>query len=375
VSSREAVSAPTVAVSRPFPESLTSGLKLKYLPALDGLRAIAAFLVVFYHAGSELIPGGLGVLAFFVLSGFLITWLLLEEHERYGAVSLKLFYTRRTLRIFPAFYAYWFLVVGLMVWSRNIHWPQAIASFFYVNNYYQALFGDPNTGLSHTWSLGIEEQFYLFWPAFFIVLQRVSREKGLRILLRCIAVVWIYRWILHFVVRVNQGYIYEAFDARMDHLLCGCALAFALRTGSFSRLWNRLGSSVLFSLATVGALIVSVALAHRFGAGYRNAVGFVVDPVLVALLIPQLIMLRATPVWAWLNWPAIRYLGRISYSVYLYQQITPSVASHVFDEGSLAFIALNAMLVIVAATCSYYFVERPFLKWKDRFARVQHVPA
>jgi peptidoglycan/LPS O-acetylase OafA/YrhL len=364
-----------MAKQRPFPGSLSSALQLKQLPALDGLRAIAAFLVVFYHSASPLIPGGLGVLAFFVLSGFLITWLLLEEHDRYGAVSLRLFYARRTLRIFPAFYAYWFLLAAYTAWRGVIHWPQAISSFFYVNNYYQAIFGDPNTAFSHTWSLGIEEQFYLFWPALFIALQRTSRENALRVLLRSIVVVWVYRWILQFVVQVNQGYIYEAFDARVDHLLCGCALAFALRTGAFSRLWNRLGSTVWFSLATLGALIVSVALANRYGADYRNAIGFVVDPVLIALLIPQLMMQRASPAWSWLSWSWVRYLGRISYSVYLYQQITPSFAGRVFAEGSAAFVVLNAALVVAAATGSYYVVERPFLRLKNRFARIQHAPA
>src|SRR5688500_5551724 len=86
-----------------LPENLREGLRMRQLPALDAIRAVAAFLVVFYHFWSPQIPGGLGVLAFFVLSGFLITWLLLIESEKFGGISLRLFYLRRSLRIFPAF--------------------------------------------------------------------------------------------------------------------------------------------------------------------------------------------------------------------------------------------------------------------------------
>src|SRR5437868_5628877 len=89
-----------------LPAPLSRGLSRRQIPALDGLRAIAAYLVVFFHFGLPWVPGGLGVLAFFVLSGFLITWLLLAEAEQYGEVSLRLFWTRRALRIFPAFYVF-----------------------------------------------------------------------------------------------------------------------------------------------------------------------------------------------------------------------------------------------------------------------------
>jgi hypothetical protein len=102
-----------------LPASLAQGLDRSHLPSLDGLRAIAAFLVVLYHCFLPALPGGMGVLAFFVLSGFLITWLLLKEEERYGKVSLKLFYVRRSLRIFPAFYAYWLLLMGAHVIDRK----------------------------------------------------------------------------------------------------------------------------------------------------------------------------------------------------------------------------------------------------------------
>ena len=170
--------------SQALPSHLAEGLKRSQLPALDGIRAIAAFLVVISHAGYAWVPAGLGVLAFFVLSGFLITWLLLKEDAKYGEVSLRLFYARRALRIFPAFYVYWALVVGSrLLLDRPLIWTQAIASFFYVTNYYQAINGDPNTSLSHTWSLGIEEQFYFLWPLTFLLLRKtpvdfLSREEA-----------------------------------------------------------------------------------------------------------------------------------------------------------------------------------------------------
>src|SRR5262252_264954 len=116
-----------------FASDLKSKLSLSHIPALDGIRAIAVFLVIFYHFGFLWVPGGLGVVIFFVLSGFLITWLLLKENEKYGDVSLKGFYQRRILRIFPAFYVYWTaLVLLLLLKGKTVLWPHAISAFFYV---------------------------------------------------------------------------------------------------------------------------------------------------------------------------------------------------------------------------------------------------
>ncbi len=224
--------------------SLGANLAKSHLPSLDGLRATAVFLVVFYHADIAWASGGLGVLAFFVLSGFLITWLLLKEEERSGTISLKSFYARRSLRIFPAFYAYWLLVTAalLLVQKRYVV-AQAISSLFYVTNYYQALHGDPNTDFSHTWSLAVEEQFYLLWPVFFLLLK--NARNRLKFLIGAVVGISLYREILVFLVHRDQGYIYEAFDTRADHLLIGCLLAVALRGGKWTNLWRWLCSSLV----------------------------------------------------------------------------------------------------------------------------------
>jgi peptidoglycan/LPS O-acetylase OafA/YrhL len=348
-----------------LPSALASALASKHLPAVDGLRAIAAFLVVFYHYGFLWCPAGMGVLAFFVLSGFLITWLLLKEEERFGRISLKLFYIRRGLRIFPAFYAFWFLWVGaLLFFHKRFVAPQAIASFFYVNNYYQGIFGDPNTGLSHTWSLGIEEQFYVLWPLTFMLLKSVRvRVRFLSVAILC---VWLYREILVFGLNWNQGYIYEAFDTRADHLLIGCLLAVVLRNGMLAGLWRRVCSGPWLIWATIGALVVSATLANTMIGRYRDTIGFVVDPVLVAVLIVQSMSTGVRGFGALVNWRWVRYLGTISYSVYLYQQIVIGPVRKLAPS----WLSLPAVVlaVIAAASASYWIVERPFLRLKKRYA-------
>jgi peptidoglycan/LPS O-acetylase OafA/YrhL len=346
--------------------ALDANLTKSHLPSLDGLRAIAAFLVVFYHAGLDWSPGGLGVLTFFVLSGFLITWLLLKEEEQSGTISLKSFYARRSLRIFPAFYAYWLLVsAALLLTHKRFVVAQAISSLFYVNNYYQALHGDPNTDFSHTWSLGIEEQFYLLWPLFFMLLK--NARNRLRFLIATIVAIVLYREALVFLVHRDQGYIYEAFDTRADHLLIGCLLAVTLRAGMWRNLWRQLCSSWWLAALTLGMLALSTALAFQFGSTYRDAVGFVVDPVLVAVLIVQSIAHPAAGFGIVLNWGWMRYLGTISYSVYLYQQVVIGPVEKRLARWPSVSLLVTIIAVILAASASYWIVERPFLRLKKRF--------
>lgn len=334
------------------------------------MRAVAALMVVFYHFGFAYISGGLGVLMFFVLSGFLITWLLLKEDERFSSVSLTNFYSRRALRIFPAFYCYWLAYIVLVTLRhRHILWSQAWSSFFYVNNYFQALHGDPNTGLSHTWSLGIEEQFYLLWAPGFLLLIR-NRKRMAWALASLIAAIWLYRELLISVFGTWQGYIYEAFDTRADHLLIGCLLAVLLRCEFASKFWKVMCSNVLVSLPVLLLLASSAAGEYFYGALYRDAVAFVIDPILVAILIAQVIAFRESIVWGWMNLTWVRYLGRISYSIYLYQQIVIGPVIKILAAYSmLVQLAAAITVVILIASASYYVIERPFLRMKERFNR------
>ncbi len=350
-----------------LPASLAHGLDGSHLPSLDGLRAIAAFLVVFYHCFLPAFPGGLGVLAFFVLSGFLITWLLLKEEERLGKVSLKLFYARRSLRIFPAFYAYWLLLMGAhIIAGKHIAVGQAISSFLYVGNYYQAIFGDPKTGLSHTWSLGVEEQFYLLWPITFLWLKENQRRT--RFLLWSIAGVWLYRELLILVVHAHQQYVYQAFEARADHLMIGCLLAVTLREGLWTRLWRLLVAIPSLVWLTLGLLVCSAVCSDRYGALYRDAVGFIVDPILIAVLIVQVIAHSSVGFAAVLNWRWVRYLGTISYSIYLYHGHAILVADKMTGKlPRVVSIFVGILSVIAVASASYWFLEEPLLRLRARF--------
>lgn len=159
--------------------------------------------------------------------------------------------------------------------------------------------------------------------------------------------------------------------------MIGCLLAVALRARFAPGLWERVCGNACFSAITAALIVGSDLVEFYYGTSYRDTVGGIVNPVLVAILIAQLIAFRATLLWRWLNWGWVRYLGRISYSVYLYQQLVMQPASKLVGRfGILAELAASVASVALFASASYYIVERPFLKLKNRFqakARVRTV--
>ncbi len=175
-------------ITTPAPRVARPVSAVPYLPGLDGMRALAVVAVMVYHANSAWLPGGfLGVEVFFVISGYLITLLLIGEHERTGTVSLRDFYVRRARRLLPALFT---LLIGITVytavWRRDALGQlrgDVIAALAYVSNWYQIWVGQGYTAtgdfapLRHLWSLAVEEQFYLIWPVVMILLLRVGRRR------------------------------------------------------------------------------------------------------------------------------------------------------------------------------------------------------
>ena len=189
-----------------------------------------------------------------------------------------------------------------------------------------------------------------------------------RFLAGAILVIWIYREVLVFVFRVHQGYIYEAFDTRADHLLIGCLLAVALRAKLVPRFWSWTTGRPWAAAVTAGLLAVSNLGEAAYGHQYRDSVSFIVNPVLTAIWIPQLIALRHSALWSWMGWTWMRFLGRISYSVYLYQQLLIDIPKKLLPHYAVIWqLGATVALIVAVASVSHYFVERPFLRLKERF--------
>jgi peptidoglycan/LPS O-acetylase OafA/YrhL len=334
------------------------------------VRAVAVSVVIAYHCGLA-IPGDMGVSAFFVLSGFLITWLLLREMESRGEISLRTFYARRSLRIFPAYYL--FVIVSLAIDTVRHHpWPvdRGVAAFAYLMNYYNAVHGHPTTSVENAWSLAVEEQFYLVWPVVFIALSRLGGRRALRAgLVIAIAAVVAWRSYLVWGRGVGSAYVYNAFDTRFDNLAVGCLLAVTIER------WGEAASRTVarwpwLAIGTVACLAASrLMLSSRFHYG----IGLTVYAVLFAVLLVQLMAAHASPLWAWLDAPAVRYVGTISYPMYLWHgwASVPVLRLH---APAPVYFALTWMTTVGLASASYYGVERRFLRRRPA-APVETVPA
>ena len=339
----------------------------EYVPVLDGLRAVSITLVLVGHLLTMyplstramevgFVLGRTGVSIFFVISGYLITGLLLREEESRGEISLRRFYARRALRIFPAAFTFLaaLLLLQLTGWIR-IRPHDFIASVLYVRNLTGA---GHETG--HLWSLSLEEQFYLLWPLSFLLLRpgrRIAAVSG------AIAAVCLWRSYLVLSDKINPWVLQIRTDVRADTILIGCALALVARryphvklnSGVWARGWTP---------AVAGFSLLSVALLAA-PEWMRLAT---IQSTLVALLIGFVMLWflhnPGAPASACLKAPAALIIGRLSYSLYLWQQLFLGP-----EEGTLRFVRwfpLNIVLTFVFACASYLLVERPALRFKAR---------
>lgn len=335
--------------------------------SLDGIRAVAVTLVIYYHLDiSPFFDGPSGVLIFFTLSGFLITWLLLKEYDRTGEISFQGFYKRRSLRIFPAFYCFWiFVIVTDTLRGKTIQWAQAWSSFFYVSNYHHAIWRPQPDYIMHTWSLGVEEQFYLLWPAVFLFWIKRGPRKLMYFLCTVIVSIWIYRPV-HWLLLHNKNYLSYAFDARADALLVGCLLAVLLARRTS---WQHLKPIFAMSPTTMAlAFAALVWCNHALGNSFRFTIGLTLQAIVSAGWIGQLIYNSDTSyIGRALNTRVAKYVGTISYPLYLYGSVGATTSKYFHFLGfKLMFAALGAVAI---ASVSYWCIERPFLRLKNRPVR------
>jgi len=344
------------------------GKRRGYMPGLDGLRAVAVLAVVISHTWAQALPGGwVGVDVFFVLSGFLITSILLSEHDRTGRISFRSFYVCRALRLLPALAVTLVLGVLIAYWlypgSASDTLTEAFAAVFYVANWLVALGGVHSGLLIHTWTLSIEEQFYWTWPvALYFLLMVGSRRVALAATLLVLGVV-----VAHRLMGVSS-FSFRT-DTRADSLLMGCAVALAASAGLIDLLSTKIirGAAVL-AFVTLGLVLAGIQPMSMSGVGY-TVVGVAAATVVVSVALrPVRLAARA------LSWHPLTWIGQRSYGVYLYHPLCLALLAPRLGTDGPAALAATLIFSTCAAAVSYHYVETPFLRLKER-AKNRHETA
>jgi peptidoglycan/LPS O-acetylase OafA/YrhL len=352
--------------------SLWQSSRLGYRPALDGVRAFAVGAVLAVHGG--LLNGGFfGVDIFFVLSGFLITSLLIEEWVRTDTLSLRAFYARRARRLLPALFltiaAVGVLYVAFPDLNRGIGFGwAALAAAFYVGNWAEAFHSHGSLGdlglLTHTWSLAIEEQFYIVWPLLLIVLLR--RRFQPRMLTLGLGGLAVASGVLCFLTweRVLGGSAFFQSHTRAIDLLVGCALGTAWASRGGTHQVHRFANSQLVALAAIAGLAVLVAtLSPDDPLVY--SVGFPIVALCSAVVIAHVVANRGSMVTSSLSMGLIVWVGVRSYGIYLYHLPVFEVLTPSRLHLRLAIVLpIRVLVTLIVAAASYRFVESRFLRRK-----------
>ena len=371
--------------------SLTSHLppplfRLGHCPALDGLRGCAILAVMLTHTLPAALPGAaFGVDVFFVLSGFLITALLLQEWQTTGSVSLRRFYLRRALRLLPVLYVF---LLASWLYARLFCTPfdaqltrnGAVAVLLYFFNWKMALRPGPYTLLVHTWSLSVEEQFYLLWPIVLVCLLRLRiRPRWVLGLVQAAVVASIAERFLLTRLPVSTWIrIYYGTDTRVDALLIGCLVGLLASWGLLPRKgWP------LNALRTAALLAVPILLLHaRVSPGfvYFHRGGLTVVALSTAAIVAAL--LQSPPrLLAWiLERPLLAWVGRVSYGLYLWHglviwHLLPRLQAYLVGRGVLRAhsdivqVVVGFPAALAVAALSFALIERPFLSLKARIGQ------
>lgn len=350
-----------------------------YIPTLDGWRAIAVLAVLYFHCLQSGLPRGsywariasrghVGVDVFFAISGFLICGRLLQELRESGTISLKNFYLRRCFRIFPAVWAYLAVLAALTAlgWISAKGWEFG-STLFFVRNYFPlyhqgTIFG---TYTAQFWSLAVEEHFYLLWPVTMLLLGPSLKRIGWAALFAALAVfVWrsfdnVYGWLTPFGVDVHSKT-----DTRLDALFWGCLVAIVYPYIHAQLKESSIGRNLWIPVCLAVAAMVLL----------KNIPG---GSLIKSILFPAMILCTVispkSPLGRFLEWQPLRWIGRLSYSIYIWQQLTefPSAVPH-SPIRVLQHFPYNIAVVFLLASASYYLVERPLTRFGRRLTSRPH---
>ena len=386
--------------------------KSRYIPALDGLRTLAVVAVVLYHLNLTWAQGGLlGVTIFFVLSGYLITRLLINEIAKTGRIDLKSFWIRRIRRLFPAVVTVVVVTCALCTVFNHVMLtkmrPDILPSLLFFNNWWQIMqdvsyfnaLGDPSP-LTHFWSLAIEEQFYLIWPPLLLAMVSVhmSKPNTRRVVLGLAAVSAVAMMVLYNPA-TDPSRVYYGTDTRVFSLLLGAWMAFipdrdlaparlvrhlgldrlagagkhdksksdtaeaaTTKPSELARFWSSPASIDLMGVVGLVGLAAMVALTNGYTAfQYRG--GTLLCSILTLMVIAACVQPQGMVARALAAEPLV-WIGKRSYSIYLWHYpllLLMNPVANINDTPWWQYI-LQVLLVVAVAECSYRFIETPFRK-------------
>jgi peptidoglycan/LPS O-acetylase OafA/YrhL len=350
---------------------------LRYSPELDGLRGVAVLAVMLYHTDATyLLPGGfIGVDMFFVLSGFLITSLLIQEFDECGTIRLKHFYMRRVLRLGPALLGLLLTLclvsfLALDAAKANSNYIDALIALVYFSNWARALSIHPPDYIAHTWSLSIEEQFYILWPCTLFCMLKHWNNR--RVIFAATAAIAIIAWTLRnyqFADGASIERIYNGLDTRADALMVGCALGIALSSGFAHAIdQHRLRNPLFFGAAFSCLCLVMVSLTADWRSPGMVYYGYFAIELATAILIWQLVTGSGGALGKFFSTKWLVWVGSISYGLYLWHYPIYRVLRD-FGFQTLAVVMVGPILTFLAAALSYYLLEKPILELKKRFSR------
>jgi peptidoglycan/LPS O-acetylase OafA/YrhL len=339
-----------------------------HIPSLDGMRAVSVLAVVVGHlAGTAGAPdllrpldhlGYIGVRVFFVISGYLITYLLLTEKAATSSISLYGFYARRAIRILPAFYLYLAVVIVFALGGAvQLGGMEVLAAATFVINYLD----ERSWVLNHIWSLSVEEQFYLFWPCVVLMLSR----KGLALAAVLVLIASpLVRAVMWYGLDLSDTAMTRHFQAAVDALVIGACLIIhqdailsAPRCNAFVRSWRAPAFGAALIAAASATFFKSPPLFYVLAQSIIN--------IGIAVVLIHVVTIRHGWIHWLLNWRPVAFVGAFSYSIYLWQELFLNP----FSGYWFAAFPQNLLLTFACALASYGLVERPLVKFRAKYRR------
>lgn len=342
-------------------------MKLAYRPELDGVRAIAILAVLIFHS-YQLTDGWLGVQVFFVLSGFLITTLLLGEWSSRGTISLRRFYARRARRLMPALAVALTTFLVLSVVINAIHpgftnltddFRSAGAGLFFVTNVTWVWWKLPAAGVSHLWTLSAEEQFYLVWPVALLILLRISSSRRWLAAVPALGALAITAHALD-LGRHGAVWLNVRPDTGTAPLLVGCVCACILTEPRLRRIMSAPGMGVvegILASAVPVFLFIGMHIVLSSSDQYLEPLVILVFALAIGFLLMRMTLVEASGTAGFLRMRGLVALGRWSYSLYLWHVILIHATPWLQPQ-------LAELIAVPLAAASYRFIEVPFVRRK-----------